>query len=96
LDPAGRLRVRQAVVRTPDGPILTWYWYRVGGQDTFMPVHAKVLEIPAFLGRRRGSELIALSAACEPQDCRNAFEALAAFMGAPRAPATPQQQPHRP
>jgi exosortase len=86
VDAAGRLRVRQAVVRTPDGPILTWYWYRVGGVDTFMPVHAKVLEIPAFLTRRRVSELIAFSAPCEPTDCIKAFEALAGFMGARRGP----------
>jgi exosortase len=86
VDPAGRLRVRQAVIRTPDGPILTWYWYRVGGVDTFMPVHAKVLEIPAFLTRRRASQLIAFSAPCEPTDCTNAFEALAGFMGTRRAP----------
>jgi exosortase len=88
VDPAGKLRVRQAVVRTPDGPILTWYWYRIGGVDTFMPAHAKVLEIPAFLTRRRVSELFALSTPCEPTDCRNAFEALAAFTGARRAPDT--------
>lgn len=88
VDPAGRLRVRQAVIRTPDGPILTWYWYRVGGVDTFMPIHAKVLEIPAFLTRRRASELIAFSAPCEPTDCTNAFEALAGFMGTRRAPDT--------
>jgi exosortase len=88
VDPAGKLRVRQAVVRTPDGPILTWYWYRIGGVNTFTSVHAKVLEIPAFLTRRRVSELIAFSAPCEPTDCKAAFEALAGFTGARRAPDT--------
>jgi exosortase len=87
VDPGGRLWVRQAVIRTPDGPILTWYWYRVGGVDTYMPVHAKVLEIPAFLTRRRASELIAFSAPCAPTDCSGAFEALAGFTGARRTPA---------
>lgn len=81
VDPARRLWVQQAVVLTPEGPVLVWYWYRVGGVDTFSPVHAKILEIPAFLSRRRASELIALSAACEADNCRDAFQALAGFMG---------------
>jgi exosortase len=82
VDPSGRLWVKQAVVMAPAGPILVWYWYRVGGVDTFSPVHAKVLEVPAFLSRRRASELMALSAVCEPDNCREAFRALAEFMGA--------------
>ena len=77
--------VRQALVRTPEGPILTWYWYRVGGVDTFSPVYAKILEVPSFLARHRVSELIALSVACAPDNCTNALEALAGFMGARRS-----------
>lgn len=88
VDPSGRLRVRQAVVRTGDGAVLTWYWYRVGGTSTYMPMHAKVLEIPAFLTRQRASELIAVSAPCEVGDCSGAFEALAGFMGARRSAET--------
>jgi exosortase/archaeosortase family protein len=81
VDPARGLWVQQAVVITPEGPVLVWYWYRVGGVDTFSPVYAKVLEVPAFLSRRRASELVALSAACEADNCRDAFQALAGFMG---------------
>lgn len=81
VDPAGKRWVRQAVVRTPQGPVLTWYWYRVGGVDAFSRVHAKALEVRAFLTRRRASELIAFTTACEADDCRNAFEHLAALMG---------------
>lgn len=92
VDPERRLWVQQAVIRTPEGPILTWYWYRVGGVDTFTPVHAKILEVPAFLSRRRASELIALSAACEPDNCRGAFEALAGFMGV-RTAGAPGEPP---
>jgi EpsI family protein len=82
VDPAGRRWVRQAVVRTDQGPVLTWYWYRVGGRETFTRVQAKVLEVPAFLTRRRTAELIALSAACAPDDCSTALETLAEFTGA--------------
>jgi exosortase len=82
VEPSGRLWVRQAVVLTQEGPVLVWYWYRVGGVDTFSPVHAKVLEVPAFLSRRRAAELMALSAVCEPDNCRDAFQALAELMGA--------------
>jgi EpsI family protein len=93
VDPAGRHWVRQAVVRTAEGPILTWYWYRVGGVDTFMPVYAKALEIPAFLQRRRVSELFALSAPCDPEDCASAFDALASFTGARRPETAPGATP---
>lgn len=81
VDPARSRWIRQAVVRTQDGPILAWYWYRVGGVNTFSPVYAKILEVPAFLTRRRASELIALSAACEPDNCENALDVLREFMG---------------
>ena len=87
VDPSGSLWVKQAVVMDPAGPILVWYWYRVGGVDSFSPVHAKVLEVPAFLSRRRASELIALSSACEPDNCRDAFQALGDLTGARRPAA---------
>lgn len=88
VDPRGRLRVRQAVVRTEDGAVLTWYWYRVGGTSTYMPMHAKLLEIPAFLTRQRTSELIAFSAECDGGDCAGAFETLAGVMGTRRSAST--------
>jgi exosortase len=82
VDPARQRWVQQAILLTQDGPVLVWYWYRVGGMDTYSAAHAKLLEIPAFLSRRRASELVALSAACEPDNCGQAFEGLARFMGA--------------
>ncbi len=88
VDPGGRRRVRQAVVRTPEGVVMTWYWFRVGGVSTFMPMHAKVLEIPAFLTRHQVSEMIAFSAPCGPEDCASAFNALTDFMGTPLAADT--------
>jgi exosortase len=93
VDPDRRRWVRQAIVRTPDdGVVLTWYWYRVGGAETFMPAQAKLLEVPAFLRRHRVSELVAFTAPCGPEDCQEAFEALADFMGLPTAGATASTQ----
>jgi exosortase len=86
VDPSGRRLVRQTVVASAEGPVLIWYWYRVGGSDAVYPVHAKILEIPAFLTRRRSAELVALSAQCEPIGCAAAFQALASFTGARIAP----------
>lgn len=91
VDPSGRRWVRQAIISTPEGPILTLYWFRVGGVESFSPIHAKILEIPAFLRRQRDAELFAFSAPCDPESCRGAFEAVAGFMGArlPEAPDPP-------
>jgi EpsI family protein len=87
VDVSGRRWVRQAVLRTPEGPLLAWYWYRVGGSEAFSPIHAKALEIPAFLARHRVSELIAFASPCDAEDCSKAFEALADLMGARRSTA---------
>ncbi len=92
VDPDRRRWVQQAVVRAPEGPVLVWYWYRIGGVDTFSPVHAKVLEVPAFLARRRASELIAFGVACEPDNCADAFQALAGLMGL-RTLSIPEDSP---
>jgi hypothetical protein len=35
-------------VRTPETPILVWYWYRIGGVETFSERRAKLLEPVAF------------------------------------------------
>lgn len=96
VDRAATRWVRQAVIATAEGPVLTWYWYRVGGVETVYPVHAKFLEVPAFLTRRRSAELIAISAPCEPDNCASAFQALASFTGArvaPGPPADPEPAP---
>jgi exosortase len=82
VDPAGSRWVRQAVVRTPEGAVLTWYWYGVGRAEAVYPAHAKLLEVPAFFTRRRSAEFVALSAPCGPEDCAGAFSALATFTGA--------------
>jgi exosortase len=86
LDPGGRRWVRQAVLRTPEGPVVTWFWYRVGGVETSIPIQAKTLEIPAFVKRRRTAELLAVSAVCRGGDCRDAVLALASFMEASAMP----------
>jgi EpsI family protein len=87
VDRAGTRWVRQAVIATAEGPVLTWYWYRVGGIESVYPVHAKLLEVSAFLARRRSAELVAISAPCEPDNCADAFQALASFTGARVAPS---------
>jgi exosortase/archaeosortase family protein len=91
-DGVDRRLIRQAVVRTEDGAMLVWYWYRVGGRDTFSKVHAKALEVPAFLQRRRSSELIAFSTLCGPTDCAEAYVALSELV--PVHPAVETQPLH--
>jgi exosortase len=82
IDPAGTRFVRQAIIATPEGGVITWYWYRVGRMEAATRAHAKLLEVPAFFMRRRSAEFIALSAACGLDDCASAFNTLAAFTGA--------------
>lgn len=81
--PVGPTRryVNEAVVRDPSGPILVWYWYRVGGIETASPLKAKLLEIPAFFRRIASSELVAVSTACEPESCQAASATLRSFFG---------------
>ncbi|HET9947946.1 MAG TPA: EpsI family protein [Longimicrobiales bacterium] len=73
--------VNVAIVRDPAAPLLVWYWYRVGGVETASAAKAKLLEIWAFLTRSIGSELIAVSAPCEPNDCTAAAGVLGDFFG---------------
>ena len=82
INPEGRRWAREAIVWTPEAPILTWYWFRVGGMETVSAAHAKALEIPAFFTRRRSAELLAFSTRCEPESCAKAFRTLAELMGA--------------
>lgn len=72
--PVGTARriVREAIVRSEDGPRVVWYWYRVARRDTPFPSKAKLLEIVAFFQRTSASELITLSAACAAEDCTGA------------------------
>jgi exosortase len=72
----GRRYVREAIVLEAAGPRIAWYWYRVGGIDTPFATNAKLLELVAFFRRSGPSELVVLSAACAPGDCRDAARAL--------------------
>lgn len=64
--------VNEAIVRTDDGPLLVWYWYRVGGVETPFSLRAKLFEIAAQLRRSPPSELVVLHTPCGPSDCRDA------------------------
>jgi hypothetical protein len=93
MGPVGLSRrfLHEAVIRTADGPRVVWYWYRVAGFDTPFESKAKLLEILAFFRRSAASELITVSAACEPGDCRGAADVLRRAMGAP--PLAPMEEP---
>ncbi len=84
MGPVGPSRrfLHEAVIRTADGPRVVWYWYRVAGFDTPFENKAKLLEILAFFRRSAAAELITVSAACEPDDCRGAANILRRAMGA--------------
>jgi len=93
MGPVGPSRrfLHEAVIRTADGPRVVWYWYRVAGFDTPFENKAKLLEILAFFRRSAAAELITVSAACEPDDCRGAADILRRAMGAP--PLAPLDAP---
>lgn len=76
-----RLRtVRQAIVRTPDGPRLVWYWFRVSGIETPLPEKAKFLELLTFVTRGPPSELIAVSTLCAADNCQDAGGTVSRFV----------------
>jgi EpsI family protein len=93
IGPVGPTRrfLHEAVIRTPEGARVVWYWYRVAGFDTPFESKAKLLEVLAFFGRSAASELVTVSAACGPNDCREAADVLRRAMGAP--PLPPQDPP---
>lgn len=62
--------VRQAVVQSHSGRYLVWYWYRVAGIDTSLPLQAKLLEIVARIAGSAPSEFLSISGACDGTDCR--------------------------
>ena len=72
--------VLEAVVRTPTSARLVWYWYRVANVDTPSAAKAKLLELVTFATRRAPSELVAVSAACAPNNCQEARQALYEFV----------------
>jgi exosortase len=83
LGPVGDARriVNETVVMDGDAPRLVWHWYRVSGVDTSSETRAKLLEIPSFFLRLPGSELVTLTARCQPNDCTSAARALASALG---------------
>lgn len=80
--PEKNVWVREAFVRTPDGPVVVWYWYRVGGVKAVSPAKAKALQLWAFLRRRSSASLTTLSAACLSERCQVEREALRDFITA--------------
>ncbi len=78
--------VRQAVVRAPHGVRIVWYWYRVAGIETPSAIKAKLLELLVFVTRGPASELVAVSAACGTNDCRDGEAALRALVLGDAAP----------
>ena len=74
---AGARVVNEAVVSDSSGPRLVWYWYRVGGVDTYSRMSAKALDMLAFVRRDRDARLVALSSPCAPGECTEAAGLLA-------------------
>lgn len=68
--------VREVVIMTAEGPVLIWYWYRIGGVETVSPEWAKLLELWGFARRRPVAELDALSVLCGVEACDQAAQAL--------------------
>lgn len=72
--------VREAIVRTPSGARLVWYWYRVANVDTPIAAKAKLLELVTFVTRGTPSELVAVSSACGMNSCEEAGKAMFSFV----------------
>jgi len=72
--------VREAALRSDDGRVRVWYWYRVGGLNTASSAIAKWLELPAFIQRNQVSELVAISTSCADDECLAGGEALLSFL----------------
>ena len=90
--PVGRSRriVRESIVMVENQPRVVWYWYRVAGVDTPFPSKAKLLEIVSFFRRSSAAELVTISAACMPDNCADAAQALWATMGGGEPESTPR------
>jgi exosortase A len=72
--------VREALVRTPDGHVVVWYWYEVGGVRAAYGFQAKALELWAFVRRRPAAALVTLSTECVSDGCQVERAALRAFV----------------
>jgi EpsI family protein len=53
--PGGRHAVEEAILSGPDGRLLVWKWYWIGGRHTSSPVWAKAIESSEKLLLRRPS-----------------------------------------
>lgn len=74
--------VREAFVRTPDGVVVVWYWFRIGGLETASPARAKALQLWAFVRRDPSALLVTLSAACTGERCEAERTAMRGFVAA--------------
>ncbi len=81
----GRRLVNESIVLRESGPVLVWWWYRVGGAETPFGTRAKLLEVTARLGGAPPSELVVLYAGCEPSDCSAAAHRLELAVDGPGA-----------
>lgn len=72
--------VREALVRTPDGPVVVWYWYEVAGVRAAYGFQAKALELWAFVRRRPAAALVTLSTECVSDGCQVERAALRDFV----------------
>lgn len=78
VSPSASRIVLETVLFEEGSPRIVWSWYRVGGQETPFGRNAKLLEVWAWLTRSGPSELVTLSAACDPENCEAAVGALRA------------------
>lgn len=74
--PGGSRIVRETVLYSDGAPRVIWSWYRVAGRDTPFARNAKLLEFWAWLTRSGPSELVTVSAPCNPDSCEAAAIAL--------------------
>jgi EpsI family protein len=86
LDASGA-SVRETWVRSGERSWLVWHRYRVAGVTTSSGTRAKLLELWAFLTRRRQAELVALTAPCDPESCTPAARSLFHFVTGRELPA---------
>lgn len=68
--------VQETVFYDVGAPRVAWSWYRVAGRETPFARNAKLLEVWAWLTRAPPSELLTLSAPCDPDSCESAARAL--------------------
>lgn len=83
--------VRETWVQAGEEAWLVWHWYRVAGIATASPARAKLLELVAFLTRRRQAELVTLTAPCGPESCQGAARSLFHFVTGEELPVEEEE-----